>query len=527
MSPNPSSRVNTTDKINIFNNHGQTNQTMRVAELFAGVGGFRLGLEGLPENSDDGDFRVIWANQWEPASSRQHAAEIYAKRWSMECDEEDPEIFSNGPEDSLVNKDIATVPVSDIPEHDLLCGGFPCQDYSVARTRSGEMGIKGEKGKLWTQIKRIIQDSPIRPKLIFLENVPRLLNSPAQQRGLNFMVILNDLLNLGYDVEWRVINASDYGMPQQRRRTFFIAYRRPTKTTFYRNGPGVFGPRIRTRGPMSKWLTGNETPRANPEWSKGPFAEAFPINGELGESKIELPDLLEYPWSGATSPFANAGYAWQDNQKTPKRWLWTFKAEPKYNGDRLTLSDIIVDEHDSEYEITDKEKLRMYSYIKGVQKEWRIRKADRGIAEGINASEGNLWILYQRCTKGYDPQLWTESLDNPAYKEGRKLGIIYDYTAGAMAYPDPLDKPSRTVVTAEIGRSVSRMRHVIEFEKGKLRRLMPLELERLNMFPDNWTEHENTSPSRRGFLMGNALVVGIVKKLAGPLAKVIRDGSEQ
>jgi DNA (cytosine-5)-methyltransferase 1 len=96
-----------------------------------------------------------------------------------------------------------------------------------------------------------------------------------------------------------------------------------------------------------------------------------------------------------------------------------------------------------------------------------------------------------------------------------------------MAYPDPLDNPSRTVVTAEIGKSVSRMRHVIEYEEGKFRGLMPLELERLNMFPDNWTEYEGISDSRRGFLMGNALVVGIVKRLAGPLAKLIRDRSEQ
>ena len=129
--------------------------------------------------------------------------------------------------------------------------------------------------------------------------------------------------------------------------------------------------------------------------------------------------------------------------------------------------------------------------------------------------------------KGYDTQLWVESRNNPAYKEGVRIGIIYDYTAGAMAYPDPLDKASRTVVTAEIGKSVSRMRHVIEYEKGKFRGLMPEELEQLNMFPKGWTEYEGISDSKRGFLMGNALVVGIVERLAVPLAKLIRDRSEQ
>ena len=501
-------------------------EVMRVVELFAGVGGFRLGLEGLPGSSEKGRFNVVWANQWEPACGRQHAAEIYTSRWGLERDDEDPEVFSNGPEDVLVNKDVATIPASEVPEHDLLCGGFPCQDYSVARTRSGEKGIKGEKGKLWAHIKRIIQDSAVRPKMVFLENVPRLLNSPARQRGLNFMVILNDLLKMGYDVEWRVINASEYGMPQQRRRIFFIAYRRPTKSTFYRNGPGVHGPKIRTRGPMTKWMTGKEMLGANPEWLAGPFATAFPIDGELGSSKRELPDLLEYPWSERSSPFMNAGYAWQDNQKVAKRWLWTFKASPVYEGGRRTLGDVIEEIYDPDYEVEDADKLRMYSYVKGVQKEWRIRKKDESRARVIDAGgDGDLWELYQKCTKGYRTDYWADSRSNPGYLKGLQQGLIYEYTAGAMAYPDSLDKPSRTVVTAEIGKSVSRMRHVIEYERGKYRRLMPLELERLNEFPDDWTELKGISDSRRGFLMGNALVVGVITRLRNPLREIILSGS--
>ena len=208
--------------------------------------------------------------------------------------------------------------------------------------------------------------------------------------------------------------------------------------------------------------------------------------------------------------------------------MWTFNAIPIYDGEYQTLGDVLVDEHDPDYEITDKEKLRMYKYIKGEQKEWRIRKEDRKDAEGIDSGNGNLWDLYQRCTRGYKKELWTESRENSGYKEGVELGIIYDYTAGAMAYPDSLDKASRTVVTAEIGKSVSRMRHVIENPpgSGNHRGLMPLELERLNMFPDNWTEYEGISDSRRGFLMGNALVVGIIERLAGPLARLIRRREE-
>ena len=192
------------------------------------------------------------------------------------------------------------------------------------------------------------------------------------------------------------------------------------------------------------------------------------------------------------------------------------------------LGKVLVDEHDPSYEITDEEKIRMYKYVKGEQKEWRIRKKDRDKAEEIEeAGSGDLWELYQSCTKGYDSKLWKDSLESPLYLEGVRKGIVYDYTAGKMSFPDDIKKPSRTVVTAEIGKSVSRSRHVIGLDGGGYRRLMPIELEQLNMFPKDWTKIEGISDSKRGFLMGNALVVGVVQRLAGPLARLIRERREQ
>ena len=158
-------------------------EEVRVAELFAGVGGFRLGLEGLPGKEQETGFRVVFSNQWEPGKKKQWASEIYEKRF--------------GPEETHINRNIEQV-WKTCPDHDLLVGGFPCQDYSVARTVSGERGIKGEKGKLWTFIKKIVELR--RPPLILLENVPRLLNSPSKQRGPNFAKILNDLIKKNYDV---------------------------------------------------------------------------------------------------------------------------------------------------------------------------------------------------------------------------------------------------------------------------------------------------------------------------------------
>ena len=390
----------------------------------------------------------------------------------------------------------------------MLVGGFPCQDYSVARTISGELGIKGEKGKLWIPIRNIIRHKRPRPKVVLLENVPRLLNSPANARGLNFAIILNDLISMGYEVEWRVINAADYGMPQQRSRVFILAYRTPGSTSHISsiNGKGRFGSLRKTYGPISRWILGGREDMSE-KWEQGPFSDAFPCTGELPGMADLLPKIEEFAHR-KSSPFGNAGYAWKYRYggKSPKKQevrFWSTRVKAEYKGEKTTLGDVLTDTHDADYEITDKEKLRMYEYIKGEQKEWRIRKADRKDAEGIRASNGNLWDLYQRCTKGYDTQLWQDSRTDPGYLKGVEMGIIYDYSAGAMAYPDPIDKASRTVVTAEIGKSVSRMRHVIEYEEGKFRGLMPEELEQLNMFPKGWTEYEGISDSRRGFLMGN------------------------
>src|SRR3990172_2866355 len=134
---------------------------IKVVELFAGVGGFRLGLEKASNK-----YKIIWSNQWEPATKSQHASNIYVKRFGKE---------------NHSNKDIAQVLSSDIPDFDLLVGGFPCQDYSVARILSQAEGLKGKKGVLWWEIYRILNEKKEKPQFLILENVDRLLKSPAKQ----------------------------------------------------------------------------------------------------------------------------------------------------------------------------------------------------------------------------------------------------------------------------------------------------------------------------------------------------------
>lgn len=414
----------------------------KVIELFAGVGGFRIGLE----RADKDFYKTIWSNQWEPATKTQHASRTYVRQF--------------GP-DNHSNEDIATVKSSNIPVHDLLVGGFPCQDYSVARTLSQSAGIVGKKGVLWWQIHRIVQEKGDKqPSVLFLENVDRLLQSPASQRGRDFAIILQSLSDLGYIVEWRVINAADYGMPQRRRRTYILAYKKGTKIA-------------KSCKDATNWL-----------FNSGVFAKAFPVQpyiGLLPLSPIPLKSSPDKDLADLSSEF---------NSKNKERYFenagvmidgefYTYRTEPDYHGPYTTLNDIIVKGKDREYLtddyfITDKD-LPKWEYLKGAKHEVKKNRA----------------------------------------------GFEFVYSEGPMAFPDPLDKASRTIITSEGGNTPSRFKHVIvDPETGKYRRLLPIELERLDMFPDNHTAGE--TDVKRAFFMGNALVCGIVTAVGVELEKRLK-----
>lgn len=408
--------------------------TIRVVELFAGVGGFRIGLEGASDA-----YETIWNNQWEPSTKHQDASLIYKARFG-----------SNGHS----NKDINIVPTSDIPDHDLLVGGFPCQDYSVAATLSRSGGIEGKKGVLWWQIYRILQEKgDKRPHYIFFENVDRLLNSPATQRGRDFAIILASLADLGYIVEWRIINAADYGMPQRRRRTYIVGY---LNNSVVAKKVEELKDWVKFDGVLAQAFPFQE--------KKGTFSE-FDIKGDMQEISTN------FNKGKGDSPFGSAGMM-------KKRHVYSVDADAVYDGPMQTLGNNLVDEDfvPEEFFISDKD-LSKWQYEKGPKKINRVSK------------------------EGYE----------------------YIFSEGGMAFPDYLDKPSRTMITGEGGSAPSRFKHVVQTPSGHYRRLMPIELERLNMFPDNHTYHPDVSDGRRAFLMGNALVCGVVKEIGKSLYRFIYD----
>ena len=399
--------------------------SLSVCELFAGVGGFRLGLEKTK------GFEVVWSNQWEPSTKTQHAAMVYEARF--------------GPKNHS-NIDIEQVATEEIPDHDVLVGGFPCQDYSVATTLKNSKGLIGKKGVLWWSIHRILEEKVNKPKYLIFENVDRLLKSPSNQRGRDFAIMLSGLSKLGYAVEWRVINAAEYGMPQRRRRVFFVGVHQSSR--LYK----------RIAKEPEEYLT-----------EKGVLATGFPsrpiatttLRFALEKDLVSLSN--NFNLHEKTSPFLNSGIC-VDGQVT------SIKVTPSYDGPIATLSQILQKTNVPDSFFVSEIDLPKWEYLKGSKKEVRTTKE----------------------------------------------GFQYHYAEGSMVFPDAKDGPSRTIITGEGGKSPSRFKHVVQTSKG-LRRLTPMELERLNMFPDDHTKLEGISDAKRAFFMGNALVVGVVEKIGESL----------
>lgn len=410
------------------------NNKIKVVELFAGVGGFRIGLEGASNA-----YETVWNNQWEPSTIHQDASLVYRARFGSK---------------GHSNKDINTVPTNIIPDHNLLVGGFPCQDYSVAATLSRSGGIEGKKGVLWWQIYRILHEKKEnRPDYLFFENVDRLLVSPAKQRGRDFAIILASLADLGYTVEWRVINAAEYGMPQRRRRTYIVGYKE--KSTIYR--------KIEE---LENWvLFDGVMAKAFPFKQKEKSVSSFDIVGTIKEVSDNFNKKHK------ESPFGNTGIM-------RNRHVFSVNAISVYEGTYMTLGDNLVSESliPEEFFIP-KDDIAKWEYEKGAKKIERISKE----------------------------------------------GFKYIFSEGGMAFPDSPDKPSRTIITGEGGTAASRFKHVVLTPSGRYRRLIPIELERLNMFPDNHTCHPDVTDGRRAFLMGNALVCGVIQQIGKSLYRFIYD----
>lgn len=400
---------------------------MNVLELFAGVGGFRVGLEKASPK-----FKTLWSNQFEPSRKSQDAFEVYNYHF---------------PDSKNWNEDITTIPDERFSalkgKVELIVGGFPCQDYSVARTKKDEQGIEGKKGVLFWEIVRATKLS--QPKYLLLENVDRLLKAPSKQRGRDFAIMLKAFANLDYGVDWRVINPADYGWCQRRKRVFLFVYRKDTNYFKQQQTLEDFG-----------------------VGSSGIFELTYETKDEVVKdraSSFTLPeDIVEVSDSFSTQ-FWNSGSMIEGR-------VVTKELEPYYDGASLVLKDVLENPSDLPNSIyLSEDKVDKFRYLRGAKK----------------------------------------------FERTNSEGFTYTYSEGAMSLVDSTDLPSRTLLTSE--GSISRTTHLIKDSKG-YRLLTPLETERLQGFPNNWTQVKLSkgkevvvSDTRRKFFMGNALVVEVVESL--------------
>ena len=413
---------------------------MKVLELFAGVGGFRIGLE----NTDKNYFQTKWANQWEPSRKSQDAFEVYDYHF---------------PDSENINISISDISDERFAEMDadMIVGGFPCQDYSVARSKKNEQGIEGKKGVLFWEIIRATRI--IKPKYLVLENVDRLLKAPSKQRGRDFAIMLTAFNNLGYSVEWRVINAAEYGRSQRRRRVFFFVYRNDTD----------FAKSIDNKYETND-LVFDDNRYDDYIYHTGLFATQFPIKHypvkkrqvfyELANDIVEVSDNF-------------TGTVWNTGVMRHGKY-YSIDTEPDYDGNPITLGEILQVEKDvpEKYFLTDQSKLEKFQYLRGP------KRIERTSADGHS----------------------------------------YIYSEGGMSPTDDLNLPGRTMLTSE--GTVNRSTHLLKVN-NRYRLITPVEAERLQDFPDNWTAKKKlsdgsiveVSDKMRMFFMGNALVTEIVRKI--------------
>jgi len=597
-----------------------TVKPIKMAELFAGVGGFR---EAIEHSDLKNYFQVSWSNQWEPSEyakdgALQNANRVYIKKFGHKG--------HNSDDIHLITDSKNKLP-EEIADIQMLVGGFPCQDYSVAKPKNSAKGIRGPKGVLWWSIERILRD--VRPNYVLLENVDRLINSPSANRGRDFAVILKGLDSLDYIVEWRVVNAADYGFAQKRRRIFILAYQK--------------------NSPVSKKMGATKLDIDEAINSKGLIAKALPCISNSDKTSFDLTDFasddelaVKYKAPDGKSPFFNAGIVING-----KVWTKVVKAiQPEIS---TSLSQILLKpEKDTIPSNSDNfsiptSLLQKWSYAKGRKNEPR-RKAttvanflksklgvtvqaeeakqltidlkmdtafdftfnETTVSVSLAREEINYRIALALNQKGVTSErpnaitradielakskkdIWNkveisavsiatdrafsllglkgkEQLEQVAAKirqkavnavaelvkkeKGIKFSVsgksfevdrdtlaantfAYGYKEGGLPFPDRIDGPGRTIITSEGGASVSRFKHVIcescasgkaKHKKGaqcvkggKLRRLYPEELERMNGFS---AEHSKIcrelkiSDGKRAFFMGNALVVGLVRKI--------------
>jgi DNA (cytosine-5)-methyltransferase 1 len=377
---------------------------LKVAELFAGVGGFREAMVALNQQEGAVMFRIVFSNQWEPSEAAKKGEEQFANRVYI------AKFGHEGHYADDIHKvsDIqGPIPKSVVPDINLLVGGFPCQDYSVAKPKNVSKGLRGPKGVLWWSIERLLEER--EPDYVLLENVDRLINSPANNRGRDFAVILKGFQELGYAVEWRVVNAGEYGFPQKRRRIFILAYKLKTA--------------------QGKALKASADEPAAILTSKGVLAYALPCVSE--ELIPEVYDLNKFTtdvdvkdrYDEDNSPFFSAGFMLNGD-------VHTLQVDPVMKGKPTFLRHLLVKPGQVFYPSTaakfsiPSEDSEFWAYAKGRKNEPRRKQvALVGFLKSQLKGEGEFTKVELAEAAKKLPGLLSMDYEMPVAFEGREVKV--------------------------------------------------------------------------------------------------------
>ena len=397
-------------------------------EMFSGIGGVRFGLE-------PSGWKCVWANDWD-----KYANIIYKKNFG---------------DKELVENDIKEIEADAIPDHTLLTAGFPCQAFSVAGKRKG---FQDTRGTLFFDIARVT--SAKRPSLLLLENVKGLLSS---QKGYTFCKILQALDELGYDVEWQVLNSKHFGVPQNRERVFIVGH-------------------LRGKGGRQIFPIGQATKVANRKKQNRPTVQT-----EVS-SAIHRRYGAGWKAHGQEQVIAKSALIHSRGLETRKDGV-SHALKGGLGGSSKNFVSTQIDAN----------------YWKGVDRHGQrtmiiVSKIGRGQKYGVHS---------ETCTtlRGMARHNNVPMVVGNIYPSGGEAGQIH-FAKGIFS-------------TVKQGKRGGKAGVPPILDGFRIRRLTPTECERLQGFPDGWTE--GVSDTQRYKLLGNAVTVNVIEYLG----RILLDGCVQ
>ena len=450
---------------------------MKVGSLFSGVGGFDLGLERS-------GHEIVWQVEYD-----KQARSILRKHWP------DVKIYNDvqqvGGKDGEAGRDV-------LEEVDLICGGFPCQDLSVAGHRRG---LDGSKSGLWYEFHRILEEC--RPKYCLVENVPGLFSS---NKGRDMEVLVRGLEELGYQWQYRILDSQYFGVPQRRRRVFIVGYL----------GEGC-APQVLLESESLPWH-----PATSRQEGQGSARDAGCSDEDSGRTLYRGEGFSSYKEDDLAAPLRASQAKQADTDLVVARCTGYAKYKME---DEMKASSPLRARHN---EATDLVVPRIFQ--QNTRDEVRYMNGDGQLAGALPAQPGSKQQNYIAFQPGdQKPVVLDRSSFNSGFNFDRDPGIEESETTPTLIGRGPHAVATHQKVIPTLASSAAGVSRVggqgaepgFYISGDAPRRLTPRECERLQGFPDDWTRWTDTGKEMadgpRYRMMGNAVTVNVAEFIGAQL----------